>query len=95
MDYESIPGPKGWPFIGNLFDVSDPEGPLRAFNRLQETYGSLVRASVMGNRFVIVSDAKIMKEVLGDEKRFIKTAIPGLSDPKRPDGLIAAGKHSS
>lgn len=90
MDYDSIPGPKGWPLIGNLFDIKDPEGPLLAFNRLAETYGPVVRLSLFGNRTLIVSDAKIMKEVL-DEKRFLKTAIPGLSVPNRPDGLIVAG----
>lgn len=90
MEYDSIPGPKGWPVVGNLSDIKDPEGPLRALDRLAELYGPVVRLTMFGKRTLIVSDAKIMKEVL-DEKRYLKTAIPGLSNSNRPDGLIVAG----
>ena len=90
MDYSSIPGPAGYPIIGNILDIRDPEAPLLALNHLAEAYGPVVRLSLFGKRTLIISDAKIMKEVL-DERRFLKTAIPGLSETGRPDGLIVAG----
>lgn len=79
MDYDSIPGPSGWPFIGNLLDIRDPEGPIEGLNRPAEMYAPVFRINLMGKRQLVISDAIIMKEVL-DKKRFLKTAIPGLAD---------------
>lgn len=70
--------------------MQDSEASLLAFNRLAETYGPVFRISVLGARPLVVPDATMMKEVL-DEKRFIEIAIPGLSEGKRPNGLIVAG----
>ena len=90
MEYNSIPDPSGWPFIGNFLDISDPEGPISGLHHLAEIYGPVFRLKLFGNRQLVISDAKIMKEVL-NEKRFLKTAIPGLADPDKPSGLIVAG----
>lgn len=64
MDYNGIQVSKGWPFTGNLLDINVPEGLPSAFNRLAEANGPVVRVSLFGERNLIVSDAKITKEVL-------------------------------
>jgi cytochrome P450/NADPH-cytochrome P450 reductase len=33
-----IPGPAGWPFLGNLTDV-DPEIPIKSISDLADQYG--------------------------------------------------------
>lgn len=90
MDLEPIPSPRGLPFIGNIFDINDEEGPVRAFERMADIYGPIYYVMLGGQRHVVVSGADLMKEVL-DEKRFMKTAIAGLHDNEKPDGLIVAG----
>ena len=90
MDFEPIPGPRGLPFIGNLLDIRDEEAPLRAFERMAGIYGPIYRVTLGGKTSVIVSSADLMKEVM-DEKRFMKTAIPGLHQDGKADGLIVAG----
>lgn len=34
-----IPGPKGVPFLGNIYDI-EPELPVNSFERLAENYGT-------------------------------------------------------
>ena len=91
MDLEPIPGPRGLPFIGNMLDIRDEEAPLRALERLADIYGPIYQLTFPGGRRnIIVSSADLMKEVM-DEKRFMKTAIPGLHQDGKADGLIVAG----
>jgi hypothetical protein len=33
-----IPGPKGVPFLGNVYDI-EPELPLQSFERMADSYG--------------------------------------------------------
>jgi cytochrome P450 / NADPH-cytochrome P450 reductase len=93
MEFEPIPGPRGLPIVGNFLDLRDEEATLHAFNRMADTYGPIYQLTIGGQRIVVICSADLMKEFL-DEKRFFKTAIPGLgSDGKdgRADGLIVAG----
>ena len=92
MDLEDIPGPRGLPFLGNMLDLRDDEAPLRALERLAEIYGPIYQVQIGGRRSLVVSSAELMKEAMGDEKRFMKTAIPGLHQEGGADGLIVAGK---
>jgi cytochrome P450 / NADPH-cytochrome P450 reductase len=89
MDLQPIPGPRGLPILGNLLDLRDDEAPLRAIENLADMYGEIYKIKVGGKTQIIVSSAEMMKEVM-DEKRFLKTAIPGLAE-RKPNGLIVAG----
>lgn len=75
--------------MGNMLDLRDEEAPLRALERLANTYGPIYQVTLGGNRAIIVSSAELMKEAL-DEKRFMKTAIQGLHKDGKPDGVIVA-----
>ena len=90
MDFEPIPGPRSLPFVGNLLDIKNEEGPVRRFERLADIYGPIYQATLGGQRTIVVSSADLLKEVL-DEKRFLKTAIGGLHEDGKADGLIVAG----
>jgi cytochrome P450/NADPH-cytochrome P450 reductase len=37
-DQVPIPGPKGVPFLGNVYDI-EPELPLQSFERMADSYG--------------------------------------------------------
>lgn len=39
-----IPGPKGVPFLGNIYDV-EPEVPVNSFERLVDQYGTEIHES--------------------------------------------------
>ena len=93
MEFEPIPGPRGLPIVGNFLDLRDEEATINAFNRMADTYGPIYQLTVGGQRLVVVCSAGMMKEFF-DEKRFFKTAIPGLSGEGKEgkaDGLIVAG----
>ena len=67
-----IPGPRGYPFIGNLLDLQDPEGvPLHAAERLIDIYGPIVKFTIAGNQAIIVGGFELFDE-LCDETRFYK-----------------------
>ena len=89
MDFEPIPGPRGLPFVGNLFDLRHEEAPLRALENLAEIYGPIYQVTMpSGVRQILVSSAELMKEVM-DEKRFMKVTVAGLHS--KADGLFVAG----
>lgn len=90
MDLEPIPGPRGLPLLGNMLDLRDEEAPLRAMERMADIYGPIYRLRLQGKETLVVSSPSMMKEIM-DEKRFMKTAIPGLSREGEPSGVIIAG----
>lgn len=90
MDFTPIPGPPAYPLLGSLLSLSDAEAPLRALERLADTYGPIYQLTLAGTKQLVVSSADMMKEVM-DERRFLKTAIPGLSRPGKANGVIIAG----
>ena len=75
---DTIPGPPGLPFIGNLLDVRNGEYPLKALNCLADQYGPIYQLTVGGTRRLLVSSRKLLDE-LCDEKRFSKVPPPALS----------------
>jgi hypothetical protein len=64
-----IPGPKGWPIIGNLLDVPN-EVEYKVFSQWRKKYGERVGHSVpklgrLHNRFIITLGDLIQMTVLG------------------------------
>ncbi|KAJ3810352.1 cytochrome P450 [Lentinula lateritia] len=57
------PGPRGFPLIGNLFDVP-AEREWLTFAKWGETYGKLASVTVLGQPLIIVNSASIAKEML-------------------------------
>ncbi|KAI9203847.1 cytochrome P450, partial [Polychytrium aggregatum] len=72
-----IPGPKGWPIVGEFFTVSKhiSEQTLHMFYyNLVEQHGPVTQASIMGLRDISVSEVDEFKEILkgGDQCAFAR-----------------------
>ncbi|PSR83575.1 cytochrome P450 [Coniella lustricola] len=64
------PGPKGYPFIGNIFDV-DPTSPVASLEKIAERYGPIFKLRFAGMDRIFIANRELMDEVC-DEKRFTK-----------------------
>ena len=85
---EQIPGPPGYPIVGNFFDVRN-EVPINGVCELAEKYGPIFKITTFGSEMVVVSSAKLLEE-LCDEKRFHKVIGAGLDrlNGDGPQGLF-------
>lgn len=86
-----IRGPRGYPVIGNIFDLQD-EVPLHAVERIADVYGPIFKIHVLGREAIMVSDFELFDE-LCDETRFYKLLSGALAaasrrDPSQPTGLF-------
>ena len=87
---ESIPQPKGDPFIGNLRAV-DGDAPVQGFMRMAQTYGPIFQLEFFGRPVIFVSSQELVNE-LCDEKRFDKRVHATLKNIRdfAGDGLFTA-----
>ncbi|KAJ5161058.1 Oxidoreductase FAD/NAD(P)-binding [Penicillium capsulatum] len=85
-----IPGPRGVPILGNLYDV-DSEVPLQSMIGLAETYGEIFRLETFGRSRVFISSHELVDEVC-DEQRFSKVVSSALKEIRNGthDGLFTA-----
>ncbi|KAI0030170.1 cytochrome P450 [Vararia minispora EC-137] len=57
------PGPRGWPLIGNLFDM--PRTNIwEAFTHLRERYGDIVYLNVLGQPMIILNSLQAAQDLL-------------------------------
>ena len=87
---EPIPGPPGYPIIGNILDVRD-EVPINGLQNLADKFGPIYKITVFGQQLVVVSSVKLLEE-LSDEARFHKVLAGGLERIKtrKASGLFTA-----
>lgn len=88
---ETIPGPKGYPIIGNLLDLQD-EVPLHALERHIDVYGPIYKITIGSSERVVVGGFDIFDE-LCDETRFWKVPPRSLTDDskkRKAQGLFTA-----
>lgn len=79
-----IPGPKGYPFIGNVLDVQD-EVPIRALERLTDVHGPIYTLKLgKPEQTIFVGNFELFDQ-LCDETRFFKIPPPALTEG-RPQG---------
>ncbi|KAJ5154456.1 Oxidoreductase FAD/NAD(P)-binding [Penicillium coprophilum] len=85
-----IPGPKGVPFLGNIYDI-EPEVPVNSFELMADNYGPIYRLTTFGRARVFVSSHELVDEVC-DEERFAKMVSAGLNEIRNGvhDGLFTA-----
>ena len=88
---ESIPGPRGIPFLGNILDM-DMEVPIRGLERLADEYGPVYQITLKGARTVVCSSADLMEQ-LTDEKRFVKLPPRSLRETPGAKGLFSASNE--
>ncbi|KAF0636536.1 hypothetical protein FPSE5266_08050 [Fusarium pseudograminearum] len=89
-----IPGPKGLPVLGNLFDI-DLNNSLTSLINIGQKYAPIFSLEFGGEREVMVCSRDLLEE-LCDETRFHKVVTGGV-DKLRPlagDGLFTA-QHGS
>ncbi|KAJ5090659.1 hypothetical protein N7532_009343 [Penicillium argentinense] len=76
------PGPRGWPVIGNLFDLlPDGQHPGEFYARYKALYGPLSSLTVFGQPIIIVNDRKTAAQL------FDKSA----KHSSRPQSVFADG----
>lgn len=92
---KDIPGPPGWPFIGNLLDLRNGDYPLQALERLAAQYGEVFTIMNRGSRRVFISSVRLLDE-LCDDSRFQKQGVgPNRLLPRSgPPGLFSASNES-
>ncbi|XP_006456159.1 hypothetical protein AGABI2DRAFT_45037, partial [Agaricus bisporus var. bisporus H97] len=56
------PGPKGYPVVGNLFDLPTHKAWL-AFDRMFKTYGDMIYLNVLGQSFLILGNPKVIGDL--------------------------------
>ena len=85
---ETIPGPQGYPIVGNFFDIRN-EVPINGLCNVAEKYGPIYKVTTFGSELIVISSAKLLEE-LSDEKRFHKVVAAGLNrlSGDGPQGLF-------
>ena len=86
---EEIPGPRGWPILGNMLDLKSAEGTSKALEHLADIYGPVYQLSLRGRKAIFVSSAELLIQVT-DEKQFVKVPPPAFDDGEGPRGLFIA-----
>ncbi|KAH9041234.1 cytochrome P450 [Lactarius pseudohatsudake] len=72
-----IPGPKGWPIIGNLLDVPT-ELEYQVFSRWQKKYGDLIQMTILGQPTIIINSPQLAVNML-NKKSAIYSSRPHLT----------------
>jgi len=72
-----IPGPKGWPIIGNLLDVPT-EVEYQVFSQWQKKYGDLIQMTVLGQPTIIINSPNLAVDML-NKKSAIYSSRPTLT----------------
>ncbi|KAI8803637.1 cytochrome P450 [Cladochytrium replicatum] len=82
--YNKIPGPRGRPVIGNLYDVT-PD-PLIQMRQLHTDFGPIVHLNVFGRDFVSTNDPMYAEIFAKDGEYFTKKILGILSEVKPVGG---------
>ncbi|KAE8361545.1 cytochrome P450 [Aspergillus caelatus] len=92
---EPIPGPDGYPIIGNIMDI-DMEHPFESFGRIASTYGPIFKLRLPKDAIFVANYA--LARDLFDETKFQKAVIGPLDEIRNAtkDGLFTAypGEHN-
>ena len=61
----SLPGPKPWPYVGNLFEVTNKYGGLhKAFLEYAKKYGKVYKMYMGRDPVIVVADPEMLKGIL-------------------------------
>ncbi|KAJ5640931.1 hypothetical protein N7528_000556 [Penicillium herquei] len=69
-----IPGPRGVPLLGNIFDVN-PNETWNSLNKLAKEYGPIFKITPLGQQIVFICSVALLEEIC-DQTRFRK-AVEG------------------
>ncbi|MBO1325544.1 cytochrome P450 [Acetobacter sp. TBRC 12305] len=92
---ETVPTPRGLPFVGNLFEL-DGHALIQSLMRLWRELGPIYRLNVLGQSGLVVGSQALVNEVC-DETRFEKFVHSALINlrPATGDGLFTAQNNEA
>lgn len=90
-----VPGPKGYPLIGNLPDLRHPDGPMAAVKALHMEYGDFISIHAGGKRLYFCANADIVTEIRDQPEIFPKlvegkNGLANLSEKSTGRGLFTS-----
>jgi cytochrome P450/NADPH-cytochrome P450 reductase len=91
ISVDDIPGPRGLPLFGNIFDI-DSHAPFDSMMAMAREYGPIFKLVVPGQVRLIVSGVDLVDEIC-DDARFDKKVGGGLAQLR--SGPLGAGLFTS
>lgn len=90
VSVDDLPGPKGWPLVGNLPQLT-PSLLHRQFDDWCDEYGKMYRVRMAGQRIVVVSDPDLNREILRDRPGGFRrqSSIESVMDEMGSNGLFS------
>ena len=91
IDVDGLPGPKGLPLVGNIFDI-DSRNPIDSLKEMAREYGPIFRIATPAGTRIIVSGADLVNEICDDDT-FDKKVGGGLTSLRKSSagsGLFTA-----
>lgn len=84
-----LPGPALVPIIGRVHDLPIQKMWIK-FKEWADIYGPIYRTEMLGTKFIIVSDEKIIEELLVKRAKYNsdRPAVPSLFDSKSTHGSM-------
>ena len=64
ISHVNLPGPKPWPYVGNLLDVTKYGGLHKAFLEYAKRYGKVYKMYMGRDPIIAVADPEMVKEIL-------------------------------
>ena len=87
----SLPGPKPWPYVGNLLDAAKYGGLHKAFVEYGKQYGKVYKMSMGRSPMITVADPKLLRHILvGDFDKFSNRPDFMRGNPPLTKGLFDA-----
>ena len=90
--YDDMPGPKGYPVLGNALDFVKNSNNISAFfMKLADTYGDMVKLTMFNKKMVLLSNPIIFEQLIKMEER--RPIIETLRYLKKEQGLPMSPVH--
>ncbi|KAH7919454.1 cytochrome P450 [Leucogyrophana mollusca] len=68
------PGPRGFPLLGNIFDI-DPARPWLTYTDWGKKYGDIVYSSLLGQDYIVINSVKVARDLL-EQRSSISSGRP-------------------
>ncbi len=91
ISIDALPGPRGLPLVGNIFDI-DSHNPIESLIKLSREYGPMFRLATPGGTRVIASGVEVVNEICDDAKfdKKVGGGLAGLRKGSASVGLFTA-----
>ena len=91
LDHINVPGPKPWPWLGNIPEVIRRGSLYQAHFELFMKYGSVYKFSVARRPGLVIADPEILRQILVKEfSKFTNRSVAVKPIPPMDKGIAAA-----